>query len=53
MAATTTKRPRRFALPDLRDKRTDQAIEDFIDGPKTRKRAASKALTPTAAPVCS
>lgn len=45
MAATTSKRARRFALPDLRDKRADQAIEDFLEGPKTRRRAASsKAL---------
>ena len=46
MAATTSKRPRRFALPDLKDRRGDQAIEDFLEGPKTRRRAAptSKAL---------
>ena len=45
MAATTSKRPRRFALPDLKDKRTDKSIEDFLDGPKTRKQATTKALT--------
>ena len=31
MAATTSKRPRRFALPDLKDRRGDQAIEDFLE----------------------
>jgi hypothetical protein len=45
MAATTSKRPRRFALPDLKDKRTDKSIEEFLDGPKTRKQATTKALT--------
>jgi len=46
MAATTRKRPRRFALPDLKDRRADQAIEAFLDGPTTRRRAApaSKAV---------
>jgi hypothetical protein len=45
MAATTSKRPRRFALPDLKDRRTDQSIEAFIDGPKARsKQSTSKAL---------
>jgi GGDEF domain-containing protein len=42
--AATTKRPRRFALPDLKDKRADEAIEAFLDGPKTRRRSTSKAL---------
>lgn len=46
MAATTSKRPRRFALPDLKDKRTDQAIEDFLDGPKTRKQATNALTVP-------
>lgn len=45
MAATTSKRPRRFALPDLKDKRADKAIEDFLDGPKAQGRATSRALT--------
>ena len=46
MAATARRRPRRFALPDLKDRGADQAIEAFLDGPKTRRRAtpASKAL---------
>ena len=44
MAATTSKRPRRFALPDLRDNRGDQAIEDFLDGSKARRRANTKAV---------
>ena len=46
MAATTSKRPRRFALPDLKDRRAEEAIEAFLDGPKSRRRAApaSKAV---------
>ena len=44
MAATSSKRARRFALPDLKDRRADQSIEAFLDGPKTRKRAAGKGL---------
>jgi hypothetical protein len=45
MAATTSKRPRRFALPDMKDRRADQAIEAFLDGPTTGGRATTKALT--------
>ena len=44
MAATARRRPRRFALPDLKDRGADQAIEAFLDGPKTRRRTTSKAL---------
>jgi len=37
MASTTSNRPRRFALPDLKDERADGVIEAYLHGPKVRK----------------
>jgi GGDEF domain-containing protein len=36
--STRTTRARRFALPDLEDARTHEAIEAFLEGPKVRRR---------------
>ena len=46
MATSESSRPRRFALPDLADKRGGEAIEAFLEGPGVRRRSRS---APTAA----
>jgi GGDEF domain-containing protein len=37
MATSESTRARRFALPDLDDERTGEAIEAFLEGPKVRR----------------
>ena len=37
MASSPSTRARRFALPDLEDARTGEAIEAFLEGPKIRR----------------
>jgi GGDEF domain-containing protein len=40
--STRTTRARRFALPDLADARTEEAIEAFLEGPKVRRGRRAK-----------
>ena len=51
MATSPSTRARRFALPDLADARTEEAIEAYLEGPKVRKgrRAKPAADAPKAA----
>lgn len=42
MASSQSTRARRFALPDLADARTEEAIEAFLEGPKVRKGRRAK-----------
>lgn len=42
MAASRTTRPRRFALPDLADRRAEEYIEAFLDGPDIRRHRPSQ-----------
>ena len=37
MATSESTRARRFALPDLRDERTSESIEAFLEGPEVRR----------------
>lgn len=50
MATSPSTRARRFALPDLADARTEEAIEAYLEGPKVRRgRRAKPAETPAPA----
>jgi GGDEF domain-containing protein len=41
LATSETARPRRFALPDLADRRAEEYIEAFLDGPNIRRHRPS------------
>jgi GGDEF domain-containing protein len=50
--ATTTRRTRRFALPSLKDERSEQAIEAFLgEGPQAPTRRRRKAVAAKSAVV--
>jgi GGDEF domain-containing protein len=46
MAATTTNRARKFALPDLADDRGGEMIEAFLQGPEVRTGRARSVAAP-------
>jgi hypothetical protein len=52
LATSESTRARRFALPDLDDERTGEAIEAFLEGPDVRRArsAARPARAPSVAP---
>jgi GGDEF domain-containing protein len=55
-ATSESNRARRFALPSMRDDRTESSIEAFLDGPEVRRGrpravAATTSTSPDAAPI--
>ncbi len=49
MATSESTRPRRFALPDLADRRTGESIEAFLEGPGVRRGRPGTRVTPDVA----